>query len=124
MATGTYRDWRVFRFIIGRKRLLRSTVAGLILLALLPTDVRLSTRFILAWDLTALLYIAFDHVDDPLLDGRDCHDHAALYDEGDWVILALVIASAAASFVCIAVELPAIEVAAAFAGARHLSSPA
>ena len=38
MATGTYRDWRVFRFIIGRKRLLASTLAGLILLAVLPDD--------------------------------------------------------------------------------------
>ena len=36
MATGTYRDWRVFRFIIGRKRLLSSTLAGLILLARCP----------------------------------------------------------------------------------------
>ena len=39
----------------------------------------------------------------------DCHDHAALYDEGDWVILVLVIAAVAASFVCIAVELPALK---------------
>ena len=32
MATDSYRDWRIFRFIIGRKRLLGSTLAGLILL--------------------------------------------------------------------------------------------
>jgi hypothetical protein len=43
MATGTYRDWRIFRFIIGRKRLLSSTLAGLILLAALPGDLRLAT---------------------------------------------------------------------------------
>ena len=40
---------------------------------------------------------------------EDCHDHAALNDEGDWVILLLVIASVAASFVCIAVELPVLK---------------
>ena len=40
---------------------------------------------------------------------EDCHDLAALNDEGDWVILLLVIASVAASFVCIAVELPALK---------------
>ena len=34
-----------------------------------------------------------------------CHDRAALYDEGDWVILVLVVASAAASFVAIFAEL-------------------
>ena len=57
MATGGYRDWRISRFINGRMRLLVSTLAGLILLALLPSDSPWSTRFILAWDLTALLYI-------------------------------------------------------------------
>ena len=40
---------------------------------------------------------------------EDCHDLAALNDEGDWVILLLVIASVAASFVCIAVELPTLQ---------------
>ena len=35
-----------------------------------------------------------------------CHNRAALYDEGDWVILVLVVASAAASFVAIFAELP------------------
>ena len=40
---------------------------------------------------------------------EDCHDLAALNDEGDWVILLLVIASVAASFVCIAVELPVLK---------------
>ena len=35
MATGGYRDWRVVRFMIGRRRLLLSTLAGAILLAVL-----------------------------------------------------------------------------------------
>ena len=109
MATGTYRDGRIFRFIIGRKRLLSSTLAGLTLLAALPEDLRLATRFILAWDLTALLYISLIMW---MIRGstvEDCHDHAALNDEGDWVILLLVVASVAASFVCIAVELPVLK---------------
>jgi len=106
MATGNYRDWRIIRFVVGRRRLLLSFAAGAILLALLPGHLRLATRFILAWDLTAMLYIAATYwmIFHSTID--DCQDHAALYDEGDWIILALVIASAAASFVCIAVELP------------------
>jgi uncharacterized membrane protein len=109
MATSTYRDWRVFRFIVGRRRLLLSSLAGLILLALLPDHFGVATRFILGWDLTALLYISatmwmFSHSS-----VEDCHDHAELYDEGDWIILLLVVASAAASFVCIAVELPGLK---------------
>jgi uncharacterized membrane protein len=109
MATGTYRDKRVFRFIIGRKRLLASTAAGLVLLALLPVEIRLTTRFIMAWDLTALLYISAIMW---MIHGstvEDCHDHAALNDEGDWVILLLVVSAVAASFICIAAELPALK---------------
>src|SRR6185503_15128981 len=109
MASGTYRDWRVFRFIIGRKRLLASTVAGLILLALLPNDFRWATRFILAWDLTALLYITMIMWMIRCSTVEDCQDHAALNDEGDWVILLLVVGAVAASFVCIAVELPVLQ---------------
>jgi uncharacterized membrane protein len=109
MATGTYRDKRVFRFIIGRKRLLASTVAGLALLVILPAEIRLTTRFIMAWDLTALLYIGAIMW---MIHGstvEDCHDHAALNDEGDWVILLLVVAAVAASFLCIAAEMPALK---------------
>ena len=109
MASGTYRNWRVYRFIIGRKRLLSSTVAGLILLALLPDDFRWATRFILAWDVTALLYITLILWMISHSTVEDCHDHAALNDEGDWAILLLVVAAVAASFVCIAVELPTLQ---------------
>ncbi len=109
MATGSYRHWRISRFINGRKRLLASTLAGLVLLALLPDDFGVSTRFILAWDLTALLYVTLIMwmIRGSTVD--DCHDHAALNDEGDWAILLLVIASVAVSFICIAVELPALK---------------
>ena len=109
MATGGYRDWRVVRFMIGRRRLLLSTLAGAILLAVLPDTLRLATRLILAWDLTSLLYIASTMHMISRSTVVDCHDHAALYDEGDWIILVLVIGAVAASFVCIAVELPALK---------------
>ena len=106
MATGNYRDLRIIRFIVGRRRLLLSFAAGLVLLMVLPGHMRVVMRLILAWDLTAMLYIAASvwMITHSTVD--DCQDHAALYDEGDWIILALVIASAAASFICIAVELP------------------
>jgi uncharacterized membrane protein len=106
MATGNYRDLRIIRFIVGRRRLLLSFAAGLVLLMVLPGHMRVVMRLILAWDLTAMLYIGASvwMITHSTVD--DCQDHAALYDEGDWIILALVIASAAASFICIAVELP------------------
>ena len=109
MSTSSFRDSRVARFIIGRRRLLLSTMAGALLLSLLPDSLRLATRLILAWDLTALLYIVSTMHMMAHATINDCHDHAALYDEGDWIILLLVIAAVAASFVCIAVELPALK---------------
>ncbi|WP_421999215.1 DUF1345 domain-containing protein [Reyranella sp.] len=106
MTTTSYRDWRIVRFAVGRKRLLLSVLAGLVLLLVLPPDLRQTTRLILAWDLTALLYISATLWMIAHSTVEHCHDRAALYDEGDWIILALVVASAAASFVCIAAELP------------------
>jgi uncharacterized membrane protein len=106
MAKRSFRNWRITRFVTGRKRLLLSSAAGLILLPLLADDLRLVTRLILAWDLTAALYVVSTLWMISHSTVTTCHDRAALYDEGDWVILLLVVASAAASFVCIALELP------------------
>ena len=108
MAKRTFRNWRITRFVTGRKRLLLSSLAGLTLLPLLPDDLRVVTRLILAWDLTTALYVVSTLWMIGHSTVKTCHDRAALYDEGDWVILLLVVASAAASFVCIALELPAL----------------
>lgn len=109
MARLSIHNWWIYRFVTGRRRLLLSCAAGMVLFLLLPPSIRLPTRLILAWDLTATLYIAatlwmFVHstVD-------TCRSHAALYDEGDWIILLLVIASAGASFGAIFAELPTLK---------------
>ena len=109
MAKRTFRNWRITRFVTGRKRLLLSSMAGLILLPLLPDDLRVVTRLILAWDLTTALYVVSTLWMIGHSTVKTCHDRAALYDEGDWVILLLVVASAAASFVCIALELTVLQ---------------
>lgn len=105
MDERSYRDWWIYRFVTGRRRLLLSFAAGLVLYALLPGSMRLPTRLILSWDLTAAIYITatlwmFVHstVD-------TCRSRAALYDEGDWIILLVVIVSAGASFATIFSEL-------------------
>lgn len=105
MPERSFRHWRLTRFVVGRRRLLLSFVAGVVLFASLPGHVRLPTRFILAWDLTALLYVISTLVMIFNATVETCHDRASLYDEGDWVILMLVVASAAASFVAIFAEL-------------------
>ena len=87
MATRSFRDWRTYRFVTGRRRLLLSCAAGLVLYLLRPGSIRLPTCLIVAWDLTALIYIAatlwmFVHSTVDM-----CRSRAALYDEGDWIIL-------------------------------------
>lgn len=99
---------RVLRFVVGRRRLLLSMAAGLILLFLIPDGIRTPRRLIFGWDLATILYIGATLLMIARSTVETCHSRAALYDEGDWAILLLVIGSAAASFVAIFAELAAL----------------
>jgi uncharacterized membrane protein len=105
MAKRSFRHSRMVRFVVGRRRLLLSFAAGLLLFAVLPDRLYPATRFIFAWDVMTALYVSATLTMMMQSTVETCHDRAALYDEGDWVILVLVIASAAASFVAIFAEL-------------------
>jgi uncharacterized membrane protein len=96
---------RIRRFVIARRRLLLAAVAGGLVFLALPESMRLATRFILAWDATTLLYIGVTLWMIMNSTMETCRQRAALYDEGDWAILLLVVASASASFVAIFTEL-------------------
>jgi uncharacterized membrane protein len=96
---------RIIRFVVGRRRLLLSITAGVIFLLLMPDRIRTPTRLIFGWDLATLLYIGATLLMIARSTVETCHSRAALYDEGDWIILLLVIGSAAASFVAIFAEL-------------------
>ena len=100
---------RLARILIARRRLMVSVVAGLVLLLLLPASYRLATRWLLAWDLTAAIYVGAALWMISRATVQTCHARAALYDESDWVIITLVVASSAASFVAIFAELAAIK---------------
>lgn len=100
---------RFGRFLMARRRLLVAIAAGIVLAMVLPPTTRLATRFLLAWDLTALIYVAFAFLMIVRSTVETCHARAALYDESDWVIVGLVVGSAAASFAAIFAELAAIK---------------
>src|SRR5215831_17913976 len=91
MPRKSFRHRRIGRFIVGRPRLLLSTAAGVLLFALLPGSMRLTTQFILAWDLTTLLYLGSTLVMISRSTVETCQSRASLYDEGDWIILLLVL---------------------------------
>jgi uncharacterized membrane protein len=100
---------RLARILIARRRLAVSVVAGLILLVLLPASLRPATRWLLAWDLTAAVYVGAALWMISRSTVQTCHARAALYDESDWMIMTLVVASSAASFAAIFAELAAIK---------------
>jgi len=97
------------KIVIARRRLIIATMAGLVLATILPAAIRPATRYLLAWDLTSFIYVAFVLLLIARSDREACRARAALYDESDWVIVALVVGSAAASFVAIFSELAAIK---------------
>jgi len=86
-----------------------SVLAGAALFFLLPDTLRLGTRLVLAWDLVSAIYVVFALIMLMRADVETCRARAAFYDESDWVILTVVIASAAASFAAIFVELAVIK---------------
>jgi uncharacterized membrane protein len=82
-------------------------ILGMVLFMILPTNWRGTTRLALSWDALTLCYlismgwiIAQSTVD-------LCRRHAALYDEGDWIILAVTLGGAVMSFGTIVIELAA-----------------
>ena len=84
------------RFVHARTRLLIAVAAGLVLFLVLPQDMRFATKTLLAWDLTALAYIVVTLIMIARSTVDTCYARAAYYDEGDWVILLVVIVSASA----------------------------
>jgi uncharacterized membrane protein len=80
-----------------------------VLFAVLPPSLRLVTRLLMAWDLTAAIYLGLVFTMIGRSTVETCHRRAALYDEGDWVIIAIVVVSAAASFGAIFSELALIK---------------
>jgi uncharacterized membrane protein len=105
-------DSRLGRVLLARRRLAASIVAGIALFLVLPPHLRLVTRVLMGWDLTALIYVVFALLMVSRSTVETCHRRAALYDESDWMIVTLVVASATASFAAIFAELAVVKTAA------------
>jgi uncharacterized membrane protein len=93
------------RLICARPRLFGSAVVALVLLLVLPAELRLTTRLLVAWDVGVALYLALachmvmrSQVD-------EIRSRAAIQDEGRIGILVLTAAAAIASFGAIIAEL-------------------
>ncbi len=104
-VTWAARRPRIVRILVARRRLLLALAAGALLLTLLPGSLRLPTRLLLAWDLAAAIYVGGALWLILRSDVETCRARAALSDVSDWIIVTLVVASAAASFGAIFLEL-------------------
>jgi uncharacterized membrane protein len=101
------------RIIEARYRLFVSVALGISIAFALPTSMRLTTRLVLGWDILTLLYIAMTGHLIIKSNVENCRRRAALYDEGDWIILLATLFGAVASFGAIIAELAASKAAGA-----------
>jgi len=93
------------RVIRARPRLFLSSVLGVLVIAALPAELHLSTRFLIGWDVGIALYLTLAYAMIARADVARIRRRAALQDEGQFVILILTVASALASLGAIIAEL-------------------
>ena len=90
-----------------RERLFIALGLGFALFFVLPGSWRTTTRLVLGWDILTLSYLVMTGMLIAKSNVEHCRRRAALYDEGDWIILALTLGGAVASFGAIVMELAA-----------------
>ena len=91
-----------------RPRLASGIAIGILLFVVssfMPTGLERSTRAIIAWDVTCLWYIVLTLQHMRGLDHTDIKANVAAQDEGQGIIVTLVLIAAAASLAAVAVEL-------------------
>jgi uncharacterized membrane protein len=95
----------LLRVIRARPRTATSVAFGIVVMALLPSDRPMSTRFLVSWDAGVALYLllVFGMMTRAGIDHM--RRNAALQDEGRFAILILTVAAAAASLGAILSEL-------------------
>ena len=99
------RSKRVWRGMQSHHALFVCTLAGGLAFVLMPDLWRLGTRLLIAWDVTAFLFVAMVFMSTYKADISHCRRRAATYDAGDFAILVITVLAAVASFTAIFIEL-------------------
>src|SRR3974390_45409 len=97
----------IVRVVRARPRLFLSALCGVVVLFLLPNELRTSTQLLLAWDFGVIIYLMLAFVMMANADIGRIKRRAALQDEGQSAILTLTAAAALASLGAIFAELSA-----------------
>jgi uncharacterized membrane protein len=98
---------RPVRVVRARPRLFLSAVIGLVVVAALPTEWKLTTRMLIGWDVGIALYLMAAYGTMARADIHHIRRQSALQDEGRIAILVLTVTAALASIAAIIVELAA-----------------
>jgi uncharacterized membrane protein len=93
------------RIIYGRPRTFIALAAGALSLLVMPDAWRLATRLLVAWDVFAILYLAFAYATVFSFNADHVRRQAKLQDDGRFIILAMTGIGAFASLAAIILEL-------------------
>ncbi len=93
------------RIVRGHLKLFVAALAGLLVLAFLPSDWRMSTRLLEAWDFASLIYLVQAFYVIHHFDLQRVQIHADEADEGGAALLIITVATALASVAAIVIEL-------------------
>jgi len=96
---------RVVRIVRARPRLFLSAALGVIIGLVLPSEWRVATRMLVAWDIGVAVYLAFAFAAMAKADTARIRRRAALLDEDQVMFLVLTAAAALASLGAIVAEL-------------------
>jgi uncharacterized membrane protein len=96
---------RPVRFLRVRRRLLTSIAIGLLTLLLLPQALRWTSRALIAWDVTVVVYLVAAYTMIWRSDASHIRRHAVAADDGRFAILSLTAGAALASLVAIIAEI-------------------
>lgn len=96
---------QIVRLFAGRPRTWLAAGVGLAAALAVPAGAGPASRLLIAWNCAAVVYIALVGTMMARSDIDDIRRRAAIYDENRWVILLLLVACAAVSFVALTAEL-------------------
>jgi len=101
---------KILRIIYARPRFFIAVAVGLGALLLLPASLRVTTRLLLGWDISLVLYLVLAYITIFLGGHAGLRRVAAMQDDGRFLILALTLIAAFASLAAIVFELGALAI--------------
>ena len=96
---------KAIRIIYARPRLFISLAVGLASLLVMPFDWRITTRLLIAWDISLILYLCLAYMTVISCDQEYMRRQSALQDDGRFLILIMTLVAAFASIAAIVMEL-------------------